>query len=273
MKKILAFAIAIIMMSTLCLGATVLAAAPPADTPPELTTAFYIGVWPLAAGSYDPGLDGNSILNGTRIYGLFGGDYAPLPAPTSVTGYTAVSSATAVTAGTYYVLNTSSGFAYVLLGDAGTGAPSAPSATDVPPELASAFPVGTWPLPAGSYDPALDGNSIPNGARIFGLFDAAYAPQAVPSAVTGYTQVSSLSSLVDGTYYVLNGSSGFSYVILSAGSGNSDGTPVKVPFKMPTWVWVVLAVVVVLAIIVAMNISAKRITAKDAAKSSPKTDD
>jgi hypothetical protein len=201
------------------------------DIPSELSTAFSVGTWPLAAGTYDPALDGNGIPDGAVIYGLFDAAYATIPVPASVTGYTSVGSADAVTAGSYYVLMGSSGFNYVILGADGTSAVTPPAASSggngVPPELATAFQVGVWPMAAGTYDPALDGNGIIDGTVIYGLFDAAYATIPAPASVTGYAEVNSADAVTEGTYYVLVGSSGFSYVLL--GTGGSVPAPAPAP--------------------------------------------
>jgi len=104
--------------------------------------------------------------------------------------------------------------------------PMASAAASVPPELADAWLVGTWGTTAKEgdmmHDPALDGQGIPNGAIVYGLFDANYMTINVPASITGYTAVNSISALAEGTYFVLYGSSGFNYVILS------DSTPVAV---------------------------------------------
>jgi hypothetical protein len=84
-------------------------------TPPELRTAYNVGVWPMAAGSYDPGLDNNVIPAGTLIYGLFDGNYATIAAPSAGTDFNKVNSVAELTAGTWFHLNASSGFGYVLV--------------------------------------------------------------------------------------------------------------------------------------------------------------
>lgn len=81
-------------------------------------------------------------------------------------------------------------------------------------DLAAAFPVGTWPLDAGTYDPALDGQGIPDGAVVYGLFAADYSTIADPTAVAGYTQVDDIAALAAGNYFLLVGSSGFNYIIV-----------------------------------------------------------
>ncbi|MDR0906343.1 MAG: hypothetical protein LBN00_09290 [Oscillospiraceae bacterium] len=94
-------------------------------------------------------------------------------------------------------------------------------AAEVPAELSTAFAVGNWPLAAGSYDPALDGQGIPDGATIYGLFDAAYAVIDPPASLTGYEQVDAIADLAEGKWFLLVGSSGFNYVILSDGGGGA----------------------------------------------------
>ena len=95
----------------------------------------------------------------------------------------------------------------------------------VPAELASAFFVGVWPLDPGAYDPALDGNGIPDGATVYGLFDAAYAMLARPSSVTGYAEVGSIADLSIGTFTVFDASSGFGYVILMSDPSATPAPP------------------------------------------------
>ena len=79
--------------------------------------------------------------------------------------------------------------------------------------LADAFAVGTWPMEAETYDPALDGQDIPDGATVHGLFKADYSLIPDPTAVVGYTQVTDIAELAPGTYFLLIGSSGFNYII------------------------------------------------------------
>jgi LPXTG-motif cell wall-anchored protein len=110
-------------------------------------------------------------------------------------------------------------------------APMAFAAPADPPELTSAFKVGgdgsalaPWPFAAGTYDPALDGQGIPTGAYVYGLFDAAYATIADPSSITGYSAVSSAGDVGPGTWYLLKGSSGFNYVIIGE-AGSAAAAP------------------------------------------------
>ena len=256
--------------------------APIFTVPQEVTTAYDLGAWPLSSGTYDPALDGNGIPSGVRLFGLFDGSYGRLTPPTSVTGYTKVSSISALRQGAWYLLNGSSGFDYVLIMaersapltyapatlsrgvydvfpswiDVPSGATSVmipnisesdalyndfyvravddgvknastpaqkstnPDATYVePPEVASAFAVGTWPMTAGTYDPALDGNAIPAGIIIYGLFDASYATMPNPTALTGFNKAESIAAMQDGDWYLLIGSSGFNYVLIKAEGG------------------------------------------------------
>ncbi|MCL2226504.1 MAG: LPXTG cell wall anchor domain-containing protein [Oscillospiraceae bacterium] len=95
--------------------------------------------------------------------------------------------------------------------------PLAALADDVPPELAAALDMGVWPLPDGTYDPALGDESIPAGARLFGFFAGDFPNLEhlpLPTAVTGFTAVTSMAQLVDGTFYAFTASSGFGYVAL-----------------------------------------------------------
>ncbi|MDR0905384.1 MAG: hypothetical protein LBN00_04295 [Oscillospiraceae bacterium] len=113
-----------------------------------------------------------------------------------------------------------------VIAPAPTAAPEAPAASAYkkPGELASAFDVGKWPLAAGTYDPALDGQGIKSGTFVYGLFDAAYAPVTDPTALAGYTEASSVAALADGQYYVLKGSSGFDYVLVRPAAGAAVNT-------------------------------------------------
>lgn len=216
---------------------------PAAGAPPELATLFNVGKWPLAAGTYDPALDGTGIPNGASVYGLFDAAYAPLEAPTSIAGFKSVNSVSEVVKGTYNVHYGSSGYNYVIIGledttpSSSATAPTIPAAPPVdsslPPELAKLFNVGKWPLPAGSYDPALDGIGIPDGASVFGLFDAAYAALEAPKTITGYGQVSSVAQVAKGTFNIHNGSSGFNYVIIGLDETKSSGGATQIPSPPP----------------------------------------
>jgi hypothetical protein len=93
---------------------------PPAATldfkkPAELESAFEIGVWPRDPGTYDPALDGQGIIAGTLVFGLFDSNYMHITPPSKVAGYTLAESPASMTAGTYYILYGSSGFNYVLI--------------------------------------------------------------------------------------------------------------------------------------------------------------
>ena len=221
---------------------------PAVNLPPELATLFNVGKWPLAAGTYDPALDGLAIPDGANIFGLFDSAYAPLPAPTSIAGYKTVRSVAKVVKGYYFVLNATSGYGYVVIGidittpskDAPTlpppptssPSPTTPEDNGLPPELDTLFNVGKWPLAAGTYDPALDGIGIPDGASVYGLFDSTYADLEAPASITGYTSVDSVADVVEGTYNVHFGSSGYNYVIIglkaaaaTAPAGTSDLPP------------------------------------------------
>jgi|GEM_PF-6913521 len=98
-------------------------------------------------------------------------------------------------------------------------------AAALPVELASAFPVGVWPMAAGSYDPALDEVAVPAGATLYGLFDAAYAVIDPPATVTGFEQVDDIAALVDGTWFLILGSSGFNYVAVMSEGGFAAAAP------------------------------------------------
>jgi hypothetical protein len=97
--------------------------------------------------------------------------------------------------------------------------PSKTTTTGTPVELAEAYPVGVWPLAAGTYDPGLDGQNIPRGAEIFGCFDSlTYNSLPVPTSLTGYTEVQSMAEVTNGKYYILAASSGFDYIVIGTGN-------------------------------------------------------
>jgi hypothetical protein len=84
-------------------------------------------------------------------------------------------------------------------------------------------------MAANSYDPALDGQGIPDGANIFGLFDAAYAVLEAPADISGYTSVVSTAELVPGSWYLLVGGSGFNYIVIVGADGPIEVTPPAPP--------------------------------------------
>lgn len=96
---------------------------------------------------------------------------------------------------------------------------------NTPKELSSAYPVGTWPLAAGSYDPALDAFTIQEGAQVFGLFTSSYATVPAPTAIEGYTQVSSSEKMSPKQWCLLKGSSGFDYVIVMDDESSAPENP------------------------------------------------
>ena len=91
--------------------------------PPELAGAFEVGVWPREPGTYDPALDGNGIIPGTLVFGLFDSNFNRLSPPESVTGFTEAESPEKMVPGSYYLLHGSSGFNYVLIMPGSAGAP------------------------------------------------------------------------------------------------------------------------------------------------------
>jgi hypothetical protein len=114
MKKALAIFLAVIMLAAFLLPMSALAF----DLPAEIADAFDVGVWPLEAGTYDPSLDGQGILDGTRIFGMWDAGFAAFPAPAAIAGYTAVGSPGAMTPGTFFMLDTGS-WEYILIAGAG----------------------------------------------------------------------------------------------------------------------------------------------------------
>ncbi|MCL2227219.1 MAG: hypothetical protein FWB97_06280 [Oscillospiraceae bacterium] len=202
-----------------------------ADVPPEVEGLYPVGVWPLDPGTYDPALDDENIPAGARVFGLWDAGFAPLDAPTAITGHTAVGSMAQLAEGTFYAFIAGSGFGYVVLGVAGMGAvappPPPPAAPDgAPAELAGMYSVGVWPLAPGTYDPSLDDENIPAGAVIFGLWDEGFAPLDAPAAVAGHTAVGSMAQLAEGTFYAFIAGSGFGYVVLGvAGMGAAAPPP------------------------------------------------
>ena len=189
------------------------------EVPSELEPAYTLGVWPLAPFTYDPSLDDEAIPSGAVIFGLWDDAFAPLPAPGSIMGFSAVASMAQLTEGTFYAFTATSGFDYVALGTADMGAAAAPPPpmvliVDAPPELASAFFVGVWPLAPLTYDPGLDAVNIPAGAVIYGLFDLDFNTLPPPDAVAGYVEVADILQLSEGYFYIFTADSGFSYVLL-----------------------------------------------------------
>lgn len=85
------------------------------ERPSEISNAFEVGPWPREAGTYDPALDGQGIISGTIIFGLFDSNYARINPPAKVTGYTIANSPGEMVKGNYYILYGSSGFNYVLI--------------------------------------------------------------------------------------------------------------------------------------------------------------
>jgi len=92
------------------------------NKPTQIANAYDVGQWPLADGTYDPALDGNDIIPGTLIFGLFDSSYNTIANPTAVTGYTRNNTSPAsMQAGEWYLLVGGSGFNYVLIKTASTG--------------------------------------------------------------------------------------------------------------------------------------------------------
>ncbi|MDR1065752.1 MAG: hypothetical protein LBL25_05225, partial [Oscillospiraceae bacterium] len=120
-----------------------------------------------------------------------------------------------------------------------TGAPADTAPDDAPPaggesalpaELASAYPAGVWPMAAGQYDPSLDGQGIPDGANVFGLYDSSFTTMLdAPAAIEGYTAVTAAADLAPGSYYVLIGGAGFNYVIIVGIDGPITAAPPPPP--------------------------------------------
>lgn len=83
--------------------------------------------------------------------------------------------------------------------------------------------MGTWPLPAGTYDPGLDGLGIPDGVKLYGLFDSRYNKRPAPASAEGYDPVLSVDELIPGTWCVLNAPSGYDYVLVAAEPEEESG--------------------------------------------------
>jgi hypothetical protein len=145
MKKSLALVIAVILLMAMALPLSVSAVS---FKPAEIADSFDVGVWPLPAGAYDPALDGQGILDGTTIYGLFTADYVVLDPPASLAGYTLAASPAALTPGSYFVLVGSSGFSYVLVLEADGADPVAPAPDPVAPAPDPVEPAPTAAEPA-----------------------------------------------------------------------------------------------------------------------------
>jgi AraC-like DNA-binding protein len=78
-----------------------------------------------------------------------------------------------------------------------------------------AVAVGTWPLPAGTYDPSLDSVGIRDGVKLYGMFDSRYHKRPVPASVEGFDPVPSMDDLILGTWCVLTAPSGYDYVLIA----------------------------------------------------------
>jgi hypothetical protein len=116
--------------------------------------------------------------------------------------------------------------------------PEVAAISELPPELSSAYDFGVWPIAAGLYDPLLDGQGIPDGTNIFGLFDIDttnnIAPFAdIPVSLAGYTTVSSPAELVPGSYCVLHvtgtGFVEYDYALVMGAYGPIEVTPLLPP--------------------------------------------
>jgi hypothetical protein len=208
------------------------AAPPPAGTPAELVLFYTFdgnNTWPLAAGDYEPSLFNPltgepGILNGSSVFGAFNRNYEKFEGadlPSSLAGYTQVATPAEVRKGSYAVIESSQDFTYYIVGIGDVEIPGVAventGGVQAIPEMAGTFPVGVWPLPAGQYDPGLDGNDIPSGMSVYGLFDASYAVVEPPASIDGYTEVGSAAEVTEGTYFILNTSSGFGYIVIGDG--------------------------------------------------------
>lgn len=89
---------------------------------------------------------------------------------------------------------------------------------DIKPDntVPGALAVGAWPLPEGTYDPELESLGIPDGVKIYGMFDSRYNKRPVPSSVEGYDPVSSVDELIPGTWCILRAPSGYDYVLVAS---------------------------------------------------------
>jgi hypothetical protein len=208
------------------------AAPPPAGTPAELAMFYTFGganVWPIAAGEYEPSLHNPrtgkpGILNGSSVFGAFNRNYerfTDAEIPSSLAGYTKVDTAPEVRRGSYTVWESNQGYTYFIVGVGDVEIPGVVNEDEggvkALADLAGTFPVGIWPLPAGQYDPGLDGNFIPSGMSVYGLFDASYAVVDPPENIEGFKLVDSAAEVTEGTYFILNTSSGFGYIIIGDG--------------------------------------------------------
>jgi hypothetical protein len=245
MKRLLAIVLAVFLLSAVVFPVGVSAAY---EEPPELAeiaaaTNAPAAQWPLPANSYYPELDNQGIPAGAYVYNAYTMDpvtYAgtPIDKPASITGYTEVSSMADLVPGTWYYADVV-GYNYIFVMDAAADGAAVDVATPgddvavagdgsaLPAELANAFPVGVWGVTTsdgdGAHDPSLDGLGIPEGANVFGLFDAAYAPIDAPASITGYTAVGSVADVVPGTYFIIEGQ--FGYVVIAGADGPFDAAP------------------------------------------------
>jgi AraC-like DNA-binding protein len=86
-----------------------------------------------------------------------------------------------------------------------------------------AIAVGMWPLPEGTYDTGLDGLGIPDGVKLYGLFDSHYNKKPAPATVEGYDPVLSMEELILGTWCILHAPSGYDYVLVASGPEAENG--------------------------------------------------
>jgi hypothetical protein len=78
-------------------------------------TAYFVGIWPVAAGQYDPGLDGTGIPDGAAVFGLFDMSFGKYSlTDEGVPGLAEVRSMAELKKGSYFFLKASSGFDYVI---------------------------------------------------------------------------------------------------------------------------------------------------------------
>ena len=184
----------------------------PSNTVGGGNSGMYYTINPIVSGGE---------LNGTRLYGNYSFYNRQNHQIQLITGATLTRNGRA-----------SSAFDYAHVGVTGTETVSktvsyAPQQTEkLPAEIANAYPVGTWPLSAGSYDPALDEFTILKGTKVYGLFTSSYAKLDPPSSVSGYRQAASPETMENGDWCLLMGSSGFNYVLIrSEDSGGSYLVP------------------------------------------------
>jgi hypothetical protein len=224
-KKVLAIILAVALVFAL---AVPMAGAADYTKPAELADFAPPGggtadvTWPLAANTYDPGMDAAGIPNGAYLYCAFTMDASyvatPLTVPASIAGYTKVEKLADLKASTWVLFDVN-GYNYIALLP-GTSEPDtqpidAPTApTETPADVAPAPMPAVDPveLPAIPTNNALslNGQAVPvvaaykiNGENYFKLRDVA---NIVTTFNIGYDNATKVVTITPSETYVPDGS-------------------------------------------------------------------